>query len=99
MTKEDVKKFFKERKCAIIAGAFAGIGCYIGWKVGYSKGMDDLESHFKEAMAKRCCSLELKNVITPRDLMDEATIARTIEHGAKEFLDKPIKAVDFWFNE
>lgn len=98
MKKEAIKKFLKKRKCAIIAGAFAGIGGYIGWKVGYSKGMDYIIDNFNKEAAKRCCSMELKNVVTPRNLMDETGIAKTIECGAKEFLDKPIKAIDFWFN-
>ena len=99
MTKENLKEFYEKRKCAIIGGAFAGIGCLIGWKAGYLKGADDIVKKLSKEYAKRCCYLELKNIVTPRDLMDDETIARTIEHGAKEFLDKPIKAIDFWFKD
>ena len=32
LTKENVKKFYRENKTAIWVGIATGVGCYIGWK-------------------------------------------------------------------
>lgn len=77
---------------SIIGGIVAG--------KGYKKGWNDAIDKCINTMDENTATLALKEPITPRDLMSEESIKKTIdnkEDGAADCLDKPVKEIMFWF--
>lgn len=83
------KKWCKEHQTELVMVLTGGIAAGIATGRGYKKGWNDAFDAF----------LQPTEPITPRDLMRDDAIKKTIERGeASDRLDAPIKEIQFWFD-
>lgn len=89
------KKWCKEHQTELVMVLIGGIATGRGYKKGWNDAFDKLDKHLDE----HCAFLQPTETITPRDIMRDDAIAKTIERGeASDRLDKPIKEIQFWFD-
>ena len=97
---EEAKLWCKDHGAEILMIATTTVVGGIVAGRGYKKGWNDAIDKCIDMMDKSTATLALKAPLTPRDLMSEESIKKTIdnkEDGAADCLDKPIKEIMFWF--
>jgi hypothetical protein len=93
------KKWCKEHQTELVMVLTGGIAAGIATGKGYKKGWNDAFDKWENHVDEHCAFLQPTEPITPRDLMRDDAIKKTIERGeASDRLDTPIKEIQFWFD-
>ena len=89
----------KEHQTELVMILTGGIAASIASGRSYKKGWDAALDKWGNHVDEHCAFLQPTEQITPRDIMRDDAIAKTIERGeASDRLDKPIKEIQFWFD-
>ena len=93
-----IKQWCKDHKETVFTIVTTSvIGGFVGGHM-YKKGWDAAFDKWEKHVDEHCAFLQPTETITPRDIMRDDAITKTIERGeASDRLDKPIKEIQFWF--